>query len=112
MTKCRAGQAADYRFWGLLWLFFPADLEGRLGAAAGSAAVGGGGRRGRRGRGVGEASGGREAEARVAGRRRGGTKDNLVKINWHGNEKCCFLIIMNLYNISVLIVFSLSSFGE
>jgi hypothetical protein len=39
-------------------------------------------------------------------------RNNLVKINWHRNEKCCFFIIMNLYNISVLIVFSLNSFGE
>jgi hypothetical protein len=27
---------ADLGFWGLLWLFFSADLEGRLGTAAGS----------------------------------------------------------------------------
>jgi hypothetical protein len=75
MTKCRAGQSVDYRFWGLLWLFFPADLEGRLGAAAGSAAVGGGGKRGQRGQGVGEGigrsggggAGGREAKRRHKG---------------------------------------------
>lgn len=40
------------------------------------------------------------------------TKDNLVKRNWHGNEKCCFRNNLRLYNIYFLIVFLLSSFGE
>lgn len=40
------------------------------------------------------------------------TKYNLVKRNWHGNEKCCFCDNQEQYNIFSLTMRLLSLFGE
>jgi hypothetical protein len=40
------------------------------------------------------------------------TKDNLIKRNWHGTKKCCFLTTMKLYNTFSLIAFLLGLYGE